>query len=84
MNRAQLLVDRIKRSPSSHSETQKVVKNFDRLSDMLCGVIDAAELVRHSHPQRVWVDAAHEVYESMCSFMNTLNTDFDLYEVRML
>ncbi|KAG8848101.1 Mitochondrial intermediate peptidase [Tulasnella sp. 330] len=81
VNRAQLLVDRIKRSPSSHSETLKVVKNFDRLSDMLCGVIDAAELVRHSHPQKVWVEAAHEVYESMCSFMNTLNTDVDLYEV---
>ncbi|KAG8980161.1 Mitochondrial intermediate peptidase [Tulasnella sp. JGI-2019a] len=80
-NRAQLLVDRIKRSSNSRSETFKVVKNFDRLSDMLCGVIDAAELVRHSHPQKAWIDAAHEVYESMCSFMNTLNTDVDLYEV---
>ncbi|KAG8905110.1 Mitochondrial intermediate peptidase [Tulasnella sp. 403] len=60
---------------------KKVVKNFDRLSDMLCGVIDAAELIRHSHPDRTWVQAANDVYDSLCSFMNYLNTDFTLYEI---
>lgn len=81
VNRAQLLVERIKQSRFSRSETFKVVKNVDRLSDMLCGVIDAAELVRHAHPDKTWIAAAHEVYESMCSYMNTLNTDVELYEV---
>lgn len=82
VNRAQILVQRIKNARSSRTEMFKVVKNVDRLSDILCAVIDAAELVRHSHPDKAWIDAAHEVYESMCSFMNTLNTDADLYEVR--
>lgn len=81
VTRAKLLVERIHRAPASHTELLKVVKNFDRLSDMLCGVIDAAELIRHSHPDKHWVNAANEVYESLCSYMNVLNTDVTLYKV---
>ncbi|KIO33883.1 hypothetical protein M407DRAFT_64926, partial [Tulasnella calospora MUT 4182] len=81
VKRAQLLVDRLHNAPSSRQEMKKVVKNFDRLSDMLCGVIDAAELIRHAHPNREWVDAANNAYESLCSYMNVLNTDVELYEV---
>lgn len=82
VRRAQLLVDRLHQAPSSRQEMKKVVKNFDRLSDMLCGVIDAAELIRHAHPNHEWVDAANNAYESLCSYMNVLNTDVELYEVR--
>lgn len=80
--RAQLLVDRILRARESRSELSKVVKNLDRLSDMLCGVIDLAELVRNAHPERMWVDAADHAYEMLCEFMNILNTHVGLYEVR--
>lgn len=59
----------------------KVVKNLDRLSDMLCSVIDLAELVRNAHPDHAWVDAANEAYETLCEFMNVLNTHVGLYEV---
>ncbi|CAA7265920.1 unnamed protein product [Cyclocybe aegerita] len=79
--RAQLLTDRILRARESRDELGKVVKNLDRLSDMLCGVIDLAELVRNAHPDRVWVDAANHAYESLCEFMNVLNTHVGLYEV---
>ncbi len=79
ITRAKILVLRIHRALESQSEKEKVVKNFDRLSDMLCGVIDAAELLRHSHPDRVWVDTADEVYDGLCSYMNVLNTDVELY-----
>jgi mitochondrial intermediate peptidase len=80
--RAQLLTDRILRAPQSRDELKKVVKNLDRLSDMLCGVIDLAELIRHAHPDTAWVGAANHAYETLCGFMNVLNTHVGLYQVR--
>lgn len=82
--RAQILTNRILRARESRSELLRVVKNLDRLSDMLCGVIDLAELVRNAHPDRMWADAANHAYETLCEFMNVLNTHVGLYEVREL
>lgn len=79
--RARLLTDRILRARESRDELLKVVKNLDRLSDMLCAVIDLAELVRNAHPDRMWVEAANKAYETLCEFMNVLNTHVGLYEV---
>ncbi|TFK77352.1 mitochondrial intermediate peptidase [Pluteus cervinus] len=79
--RAQHLTERILRARESRDELLKVVKNLDRLSDMLCGVIDLAELIRNAHPDRLWVDAANHAYETLCEFMNILNTHVGLYEV---
>ncbi|KIY67213.1 mitochondrial intermediate peptidase [Cylindrobasidium torrendii FP15055 ss-10] len=79
--RAHILTDRILNSRSSRDEMFKVVKNLDRLSDLLCGVIDLAELVRNAHPQREWAEAANAAYERLCEFMNVLNTHVGLYEV---
>lgn len=78
----QAIVDRIRNSPSDPRELRRVVKNLDRLSDVLCGVIDMCELVRSVHPNRRWVDECDLAYERLCSFMNGLNTDRGLYEVR--
>ncbi|GJE85823.1 mitochondrial intermediate peptidase [Phanerochaete sordida] len=79
--RAQLLTRRIHKSKDSRAELFKVVKHLDRLSDLLCGVIDLAELVRNAHPDAAWTESAEHVYEKMCEFMNVLNTDVDLYHV---
>jgi intermediate peptidase len=79
--RARLLTKRILRARQSRSELLKVVKNLDRLSDMLCGVIDLAELVRNAHPERVWVEYANNAYEMLCESMNVLNTHVGLYDV---
>jgi intermediate peptidase len=62
-------------------ELRLVVKNLDRLSDVLCGVIDMCELVRNVHPEEEWVAQSDLAYERLCSFMNELNTDRGLYEV---
>lgn len=78
---AQLLADRILRARESRSELLKAVKNLDRLSDLLCGVIDLSELVRNAHPDEQWANAANVAYESLCEFMNVLNTHVGLYEV---
>jgi intermediate peptidase len=58
-----------------------MVKSLDRLSDLLCGVIDLAELVRNVHPDEAWNEGANEAYEELCSYMNVLNTHTGLYEV---
>ncbi|KAJ7631141.1 mitochondrial intermediate peptidase [Roridomyces roridus] len=79
--RAQLLTERILRARESRSELLRVVKNLDRLSDLLCGVIDLAELVQNAHPERAWVEAANLAHERLCNFMNVLNTDTGLYAV---
>ncbi|KAI0654243.1 mitochondrial intermediate peptidase [Cubamyces menziesii] len=81
LRRAELLTERILRARESRSELFKVVKNLDRLSDMLCGVIDLAELLRNAHPDPAWVQSADQVYEKLCEFMNVLNTNVGLYEV---
>ncbi|WFD27633.1 mitochondrial intermediate peptidase [Malassezia nana] len=81
--RCQLLVHRIARAAAPdapRSELASVVRLLDRLSDMLCGVIDMAELVRHAHPVRAWAEAANGAYEYLCNFMNVLNTHTGLYE----
>ncbi|THV07544.1 mitochondrial intermediate peptidase [Dendrothele bispora CBS 962.96] len=79
--RAQSLTERILRARESKEELFKVVKNLDRLSDLLCGVIDLSELIRNAHPDHAWVEAANHAYESLCEFMNVLNTHVGLYEV---
>ncbi|KIO08613.1 hypothetical protein M404DRAFT_23136 [Pisolithus tinctorius Marx 270] len=73
--RAQLLTARILRAAQSRSELFKVVKNLDRLSDLLCGVIDLAELLRNAHPDPQWVQSANDSYEKLCEYMNVLNTN---------
>ncbi|KAI0687916.1 mitochondrial intermediate peptidase [Cytidiella melzeri] len=81
LHRASLLTQRIVRARESRDELFKVVKHLDRLSDLLCGVIDLAELIRNAHPDPVWIQSAEHVYEKMCEFMNVLNTHVDLYFV---
>ena len=81
LQRAQLLTERVLRAPQSRSEMLKVVKNLDRLSDLLCSVVDLAEFVRNAHPDPKWVTSANNLYESLSEFMNVLNTHVGLYNV---
>lgn len=81
LQRAQLLTERVLRAPQSRSEMFKVVKNLDRLSDLLCSVVDLAEFVRNAHPDPKWVASANNLYESLSEFMNVLNTHVGLYNV---
>ncbi|CCH41139.1 mitochondrial intermediate peptidase [Wickerhamomyces ciferrii] len=55
------------------------ITNLDRLSDVLCRVIDLAEFIRVVHPKKAFINAAQEAHEEMFEFMNVLNTDVDLY-----
>lgn len=59
-------------------------KSLDRLSDILCLVIDMSELIRNTHPDEAWVIEAERAYERLGSFMNSLNTNQDLYRALKL
>lgn len=81
--RAQLLVDRLLRAHESRDELRQAVRNFDRLSNLLCSVIDLTELLRQVHPDWAWRAGALELHERMNEFMNVLNTEVGLYKVRI-
>lgn len=80
--RASFLTDQILQSKHTKADLLLALKNLDKLSDLLCGVIDLAEVIRNSHPDDAWVDTANEAYDMLCEFMNVLNTHVGLYEVR--
>lgn len=56
-------------------------KLLDRLSDILCLVMDMSELVRNVHPVQEWIQQTDAVYEVLGRYMNGLNTHQGLYEV---
>lgn len=57
------------------------VKRLDRLSDMICTVVDTAEVVRHVHPDREMASAANAAHETLSNYLNRLNTHTGLYKV---
>jgi mitochondrial intermediate peptidase len=79
--KARHLVKQIVDAPASREELFKVVSNLDKLSDLLCLVIDLAEFIRTAHPDPAWVEQANAVYESLCEYMNVLNTHTGLDQV---
>ncbi|KAG0634408.1 hypothetical protein HOY80DRAFT_1140702 [Tuber brumale] len=78
LKKARVLVDKIVKAQSPE-ELQGVVKDLDRLSDLLCRVIDMADFVRSTHPTQDIVVAANEAYGLMYEYMNILNTTTGLY-----
>jgi len=81
LRRAQYIVERILRA-SSEEEQLRLVTDIDRLSDTLCRLVDLAELVRNTHPDNAWVEAAHQTYDDVLVYMNGLNTTPELSQVR--
>ena len=51
-----------------------IVKDLDRLSDLLCRVIDIADFVRATHSNRAFQVAASQAHSLMFEYMNMLNT----------
>lgn len=73
LQRCNAVVERVARA-SSIDEYKGMVRELDRLSDLLCRVIDLADFVRGTHPNRRIQQAAHKAYAIMFQYMNQLNT----------
>ena len=58
----------------SVGDLRRIVQDLDRLSDLLCRVIDLSDFVRSVHPDRKVCAAASQAYGMMFEYMNVLNT----------
>jgi intermediate peptidase len=58
---------------------KNMVKELDKLSDLLCRVIDLADFVRSTHPNRKFQIMAVKAYHTVFQYMNQLNTTPVLY-----
>ncbi|KAF8455491.1 hypothetical protein BGX38DRAFT_1258029 [Terfezia claveryi] len=76
--KAQRLVSKII-SADTPEQLRRIVRDFDRLSDLLCRVIDMADFVRATHPKPEIVQAVNDAYGIMYEYMNVLNTTDGLY-----
>ncbi|CAL0302561.1 unnamed protein product [Lupinus luteus] len=70
------LVGYIKTMPSA----AEIVRAMDEISDTVCSVIDSAELCRHTHPNREFVEEANKASMKMNEYLHYLNTNHDLYD----
>lgn len=59
---------------SSVPEYKVIVRDLDRLSDLLCRVLDLADFVRMTHPDARFQQAATEAWSMVYEYMNQLNT----------
>lgn len=57
-----------------------LVRELDKLSDLLCRVIDLADFVRGTHPDRKFQIMAVKAYHTVFQYMNQLNTTPVLYD----
>jgi intermediate peptidase len=65
---------------STVEEYKTIAKDLDRLSDMLCRVIDLSDFVRATHPDARIQAAASQAHGMMFEYMNVLNTMTGLNE----
>ncbi|KAI5287552.1 Mitochondrial intermediate peptidase [Ascosphaera acerosa] len=73
LRRCQALVEKVL-AAASPAEYSSVVRDCDRLSDLLCRVMDIAEFIRMNHPDPRFQAAASDAHGLMFQYMNVLNT----------
>ncbi|KAJ3555743.1 hypothetical protein NPX13_g10293 [Xylaria arbuscula] len=73
LKRASRLVVKIT-CASTAAEFRNLVKDLDRLSDLLCRVLDVTDFVRITHPDTKIQEAASVAWSKAYMYMNQLNT----------
>ena len=58
----------------------ELVALVDGVSNSLCQIADAAELVRNVHPQEAYVSNASSAVQEVAGFMSEVNLDIGVYE----
>ena len=79
IRKCQKLVERVI-ACSSIEDYKSIVQYLDRLSDLLCRVIDMSDFVRSTHPDPSFQHAATAAHSRMIEYMNTLNTTTGLHD----
>ncbi|KAI5670205.1 hypothetical protein M9H77_10569 [Catharanthus roseus] len=57
----------------------QIIRAMDEISDTVCSVIDSAELCRHTHPDREFVEEASKASLRINEYLHYLNTNYSLY-----
>lgn len=73
LEKATRLVQRVL-DASTTEQYQGIVKDLDRLSDLLCRVLDLSDFVRMTHPDARFQQAAAGAWSMVYQYMNQLNT----------
>lgn len=79
LQRCQAIVAKVLQA-SSLDDYRALARNLDRLSDLLCRVIDLSDFIRTMHPDRRVQEAATQAYALMFEYMNVLNTTTGLHD----
>jgi intermediate peptidase len=79
LEKCQAIVTRVL-SASTVDEYRSLVRQLDRLSDLLCRVIDLSDFIRANHPDPPVQEAAGQAYALMFEYMNVLNTTTGLHD----
>ncbi|CAH9139735.1 unnamed protein product [Cuscuta epithymum] len=58
----------------------EIIRTLDEISDTVCSVIDAAELCRHTHPDREFVEEASQASSRLNDFLHYLNSNHSIYK----
>ncbi|KAI2613590.1 Metalloprotease [Hypoxylon fragiforme] len=77
IKRARKLVAKVLNA-STLDEYKAIVRDMDRLSDMLCRVLDVSDFVRVTHPDAKIQEAASQAWSLVYQYMNQLNTETGL------
>ncbi|KAF4632772.1 hypothetical protein G7Y89_g5358 [Cudoniella acicularis] len=73
LEKAKRIVNKVL-AANSADDYHQVVRHLDRLSDLLCRVIDLSDFVRATHPDPEIQFAATRAHSVMYEYMNVLNT----------
>ncbi|VFQ77549.1 unnamed protein product [Cuscuta campestris] len=65
---------------SSMPSAPEIIRKLDEISDTVCSVIDAAELCRHTHPDREFVEEASRASSRLNNFLHYLNSNQSIYK----
>lgn len=77
IRRAQKLVNKVVNA-STLEDYKALVRDLDRLSDLLCRVLDVSDFVRVTHPDEKIQAAASQAWSLVYQYMNQLNTETGL------
>ncbi len=75
--KAQRLVEEV----SAGKRQKTIIKDLDRLSDILCSVSDLTGFIRTAHPDTQFAENANETFSDVVEYMNNLNQHQQLYEL---
>ncbi|CDJ65068.1 hypothetical protein ENH_00000060 [Eimeria necatrix] len=65
---------------NSENRQKQAVQTLDAVSNALCKVADAAELIRNVHPLPEWQQAGDQVVQEVQHFMSVANFSDSIYE----